>query len=123
MSRKIQTVYVAGAITPKGLRKDLAIEYIENKRLGLLTTGQLMLKGYYVYSPFFDDQICLQIGADLFETIDIRKHNAHFIQYCDAVVVIGAWQRSAGTKHEIGLAKELGIPVFYGLTEFLEREK
>lgn len=121
--KEIKTTYVAGSITPKGLRKDAAIEYIENKRLGLQTTGILMLKGYYVYSPFFDDQICLQIGADLFETIDIRAHNAHFIQYCDAVVVIGAWHKSAGTKHEIELAEKLGIPVYYGLDEFLKRKE
>lgn len=32
---------------------------------------------------------------------------------CDAVVVVGDWKSSEGTKREIARAEELGIPVFF----------
>lgn len=33
---------------------------------------------------------------------------------CDAVIVTDGWHRSSGTRDEIRIAKERGIPVFYG---------
>jgi len=34
---------------------------------------------------------------------------------CDAVVLVGAWWLSEGSKEEVALANELGIPVFEGV--------
>lgn len=35
------------------------------------------------------------------------------IKRCDFVVVIPGWRNSQGTKHEIEIAKQAGLPVYY----------
>lgn len=39
---------------------------------------------------------------------------------CDAVFVVGNWQESQGTSHEIRIATERAIPVFYQLDKILD---
>lgn len=41
----------------------------------------------------------------------------HILRRCDAVLTIPGWQDSPGSKMELRLAKDLGIPVFHSLKE------
>lgn len=36
------------------------------------------------------------------------------LRRCDAIVMVGGWQYSSGSKVELAEAKELGLPVFMG---------
>lgn len=43
-----------------------------------------------------------------------------FLRRSDAMIVVDSWEDSEGTKEEIELAKELGIPIFWEIDELKE---
>ena len=46
--------------------------------------------------------------------------NLEILSRCDAVLLVGMWQESAGTLREVKLADEMSIPVFHTLDSLLE---
>ena len=42
------------------------------------------------------------------------------LRRCDAVLAVGVWERSSGTRDEIAEANRLSIPVFYAVDEVRE---
>ena len=38
---------------------------------------------------------------------------------CDAILVLGRWEGSTGTKHEIEIAKQLKMPVYFRLNDVI----
>ena len=43
----------------------------------------------------------------------VLEGTLEMMRRCDAVIVIGAWERSAGTRGEVKEAVRLGLPVLY----------
>lgn len=47
---------------------------------------------------------------------------AEWLTVCDAVVLVPGWETSHGTKAEISLAEQLGIPVYSSVDAFVQSE-
>lgn len=78
-------------------------------------TAALMAQGIPAYSPIVH---CHTIANKYNLPTDAKfwqAYNTAFIRKADAVYVclINGWRESLGTQQEIGLAKELGIPVIH----------
>lgn len=79
-----------------------------------LATAELMRAGHVVFSPIVHAhplvRFDLPTGWDYWERID-REH----LRRCDEVVVLmlDGWRESRGVQAEIGLAKEMELPIRY----------
>ena len=61
-------------------------------------------------------------GPDL-ESEQFILGDLEIIKKCDAMVMMDGWGLSPGAKREHGLARSIGIPVFYSAEEALEKLK
>jgi hypothetical protein len=109
-STSMPRVYVAGAYSA-----DNVIDVLGNMRRGLRLSCQVLQAGMAPFSPWLD----FQFG--LLESITLQQYYQYslaWLEASDAVLVVpqGA-EQSKGTQHEIQRAQELGIPVFWSLTE------
>lgn len=100
-------VYIAGPLT-KGDR-------IENIRKAVLTAARVRDRGHLPFVPHI---------YDLWDLIDHHHYEYWMEMDLDWVrvsnIVLRLEGESSGADREVALAKELGIPVFLGLQEFME---
>jgi len=109
----MKRIYVAGVMSDPD-----CIEFLMNLNRGIRISTELVLKGYAVYSPFIDFQYFLNLRST--EKIDgkmIKDNSMAWLEVSDAVLVLPDYENSKGTVAEIARAEELGIPVYYNLTE------
>ena len=124
MSKKIETVYVAGAISP--YPTDPPVEgYWENIKRGVYAAKELIKMGYVPYCPFIDyvfyttpDPPDFKMGENLMKRLDLT-----WLALCDAILVLKKYRKSEGTKAEIAFAKERSIPVFYSPESLIEYDE
>lgn len=108
----MKKVYLAGAYSGNTL------EFLDNIRRGMRMGTELLLKGYAPFVPWLDHQLFLQLRDDESICIEaIRNYSLEWLRVSDCVLVLPNSQKSAGTKKEIKLAKELGIPIYYRLED------
>lgn len=110
--KEINRVYVAGPLTPRGMRDDAknpAIEYLYNVRDMLRLGGQLIENGYAPFVPGMD--FPMFFVNELTEE-QIKGIGLSWLEVCDAVVVLPFFENSHGVIAELQRAEELGIPVF-----------
>jgi len=104
-------VYVAGpfrADTPWGVEKN--VRKAEQYALYLWGLGIPNICPH-TQGRFFDKEIPDEI---------ILLGMKQLLRKCEAVLVIGRWQRSEGTKAEIADAEIHGIPVFFEIAKLVE---
>jgi hypothetical protein len=104
----LYTIYVAGAYS--GYIMDVAA----NIRRGRRVCIDLVLSGYNPYCPWNDWEwaVVRDIPVEDFQRVGI----AHLLK-SDAVLLVQGWEDSKGTKREIEIAQEMGIPIFKTLNE------
>ena len=119
----IETVYVAGAITPYP-NENPVLGFLSNIRRGQRMAKDLLLKGYSPFCPFLDFMYFLHLreGENITEK-QIKGLSMVWLEKCDAVLVLPRYRKSFGTKAEIERAKELGIPVFYSVEDLEDYEE
>lgn len=91
---------------------------------------QLVEKNIGYFSPHSNSAL-LTIGTFYFDHLksegDVHGYwmnlDRRILLSCDAMLVVGDFSNSKGTKEEIAYATRLGIPVFYTLEELLENNK
>ena len=119
MNKKIEYVYIAGPITPKGVKStNPAIEYDLNIRdLGRVGID-LLMAGFAPFNPALDFLyfILLRDGERITEPM-IKRFSKDWLRRCDAILMTAGWQKSPGSLAEKALAEELGLPVFYSIQE------
>lgn len=119
-----QFPYVAGPLTPRGTySKNPAIDYLYSVREMVNVAVELLRAGYSPFCPAIDFLFFMVGGPE--ERItepQIKRFSKDWLSKCDCVVLCPGWGRSPGTKAEIKVAEEMGIPVFKSVEEFLERE-
>jgi len=126
--KKIETVYVAGIITPRGTySKNLAIDHLINQRKMIRAGLDVFFAGFDPFIPVFDHGFwfVMSNGETITESM-IKRYSKNWLKRCDAVVLTPKWRKSPGTLAEIELAKKLGIPVFDtldDLEDFVEKEE
>jgi hypothetical protein len=58
--------------------------------------------------------------GDMLSWEDWMRHDLAILALCSAVLVVGDWEKSNGTKAEIEYAQSLGIPVFFTHREVID---
>jgi len=106
-------VYVAGSMSDPSV-----IKFLENLRIGIRVSAELVLKGYHPFSPFIDFQFFLALRND--EKITdrmIKEYSLAWLEVSDCILVLPNHHQSKGTLAEIARAEELNIPVYYSMEE------
>jgi len=117
MKRKIR-VYVAGSYTDPDTVKVWA-----NQRVGMRMAVEVMLSGFVPFCPFIDYHFFLMLREHELLTVEMMyDYSLSWLEASDCVLVIRGWENSKGTKAEIKRAEELGMPVFYSLTDLIQAE-
>ena len=120
--KKIETVYIAGLLTPRGTwSTNLAIDHEINLRKNVRAGLDVLFAGFDPFIPAFDHLFwwVMQDGEIITEAM-IKRFSKTWLKRCDAVVLTPKWRGSPGTLAEIKLAEKLGIPVFETLEDLLE---
>ena len=118
---KIKRVYVAGTISPTRKDEHPGIQFLTNIRRGNKASLEVLLAGFTPFSPFLDFQywFFLEEGEVITEKM-IKQLSMDWLEVSDAVLVTHPYRASGGTLAEIARARELGIPVFYSLSDLIE---
>ena len=121
----IRTVYIAGALTPRGHNsKNLAIDHLINQRKMIRVALDVFLAGFDPFCPAFDHQFWMVMNDDEYITeASIKRYSKTWLSKCDALLLTPGWQKSPGSLIEMDYAIELGIPVFTSLEELKKWEK
>ena len=116
---KIQYVYCAGALTPRGDNGEHpAIEYLQNVNRLIRLAVDVLQAGFAPFCPALDFQYFLALRED--ETISedrIKGMSIDWLEKCDAVILAEGWEKSPGTQKEVERAIELGIPICLTIEE------
>ena len=122
--KKIKKIYIAGPLTPRGKRKDtnnVAIEYLFNVNDMIDIAIQLIKCGFTPFTPGIDFAYFLHPSAPKVLTEDkIKELSLDWMEACDALLVLPRHESSVGALKEIVRAKELAIPIFYGIGPIME---
>lgn len=119
MSKKIETVYIGGLITPRGVfSKNLAIDHQINLRKMVRCALDVFFAGFDPFVPAFDSQFwwVMSNGETITEGM-IKRYSKSWLKRCDALLLTPKWRKSPGTIAEVELAKKLEIPVFNTLDD------
>ena len=108
----MKRIYIAGKLN------DDACGYIKNVHRMIKTAREVRRAGFSVYVPGLDFLEGLVDGH--FEYEDYFQNSQPWLAASDAVFLVPGWETSSGTKREIELAGELGIPVFENLDQMVE---
>jgi len=115
-------VYIAGALSSKENANrnpsQVVTDYLNNVHKMCKVAGLLRKHRFSPFVPALDfalGMICGDWNEDMY-----RGMSNEFLEVCDYMLVISdSW----GVQREIALAKELGIPIFYDLTELVRTEE
>ena len=120
MNKKIQRVYIAGALSPNGSwSSHAAIDYICNRREMIRWALKSFLAGYDPFCPAFDMEFWMQADGQPITEAMIKRYSKSWVEVCDAVVLTPGWQQSPGTIAEIKHARIHDIPVFASLDNLI----
>jgi hypothetical protein len=108
---RMPRVYVAGKLN------DDAVGYIKNMGRMMRYAEALNSIGFASFVPALDFLMGLKFNYVFYENyFDVGQP---FLLASHAVFVCPGWESSSGTKKEIALAEENGIPVFYAIDDLV----
>jgi hypothetical protein len=121
-------VYVAGKMTATGDigPSEAHIQFLSNLARGIEFSGEVIVSGYHVFSPFIDYSIFLLLRPGLYISPKmIRANSMAWLEKCDQIILVpgDAWRDSQGTADELKRAGELHLPVYYTLDEMLKADE
>lgn len=106
----MKRVYVAGAYSGPDV-----LSVFGNMRRGIKMAARLFELGFSPFTPWCDWPLHMQVELDLDHCY---RASMAWLEVSDLVVVVQKnSETSKGTQAEILRAKELGIPVFYNISE------
>jgi len=115
-------IYIAGAMTPRGNRKETknaAIEYLLNCNDFHAAKYHLIGKGWAPFNPAEDSVVFLRLQpGEIISEDTIKAVSMAWLEVSDAMVLLPGWENSPGAQAEHQRAIELGISqIYYGLDE------
>jgi len=123
MKKKIKRVYVAGLLTPKGIKStNPAIEYLINISDLVDASLEVLYAGYTPFCPALDFLYFIKMRKRITEAI-IKRISKDWLEVSDALLLTPGWEKSPGTLAEIKYAKSLDIPVFETLEELAKYDE
>ena len=105
----MKMIYIAGAYSGETLT------LAANIRKGRRVAADLALKGFYAfYCPWLDLELAVleDLPMEAFQ-----QNGLEHLRRSDCVLLVPGWEESRGTKRELELAHELGLPVFQAMWE------
>lgn len=120
--KKIEFVYAAGPLTPRGIKStNAAIEYLYNLKDLARTQIDLIMAGFTPYPTGLDFVyfLALKDGERITAPV-IKKVSKNWLSRSDAILMTKFWEKSSGSIAEKELAEKLGLPVFYSIQEILD---
>ena len=112
----MKRIYVAGAYSANNV-----IDILDNMRKGMRAATILMQKGFSPFCPWLDYQFQLMLREGESLTVsDYYRYSIDWLVVSDCMVVLDGWKNSTGTMKEIEIANENGIPIYYGIENFLK---
>ena len=118
-------IYIVGSITPTNKEENPVLEYGKNFMKFLDAAKRLARYGYAPFVPIFDFPLSVY-GAGEFDIEVFYEMRLSFLTVCDAVFLLPGWENSKGSKKELKVATEAGIPIYtdmYKLTMEIPNEK
>jgi hypothetical protein len=108
-------VYVAGAYSASNV-----IGALDNMRIGMRTSTEVLLAGFAPFCPWLDYQFQLMLRYG--ETLYLQQYlnySKTWLLAADVVLIVDNSRNelSSGTQAEIVLAQQNHIPIFYGLED------
>ena len=112
-------IYLIGPLTPRSVRQNHAVEYLNNVRQMLRVAVHLIHSGFAPYCPGMD--FAYQLGGDapLVES-QFKSCSLAWLEVCDGVLLLDGYSDSSGCIAELECAKEHKIPVFSCLSDLIE---
>lgn len=111
----MRRVYVAGSFSA-----DNVLSVLDNMRIGMRKSLEVLLAGYSPFVPWFDYHFNLMLREGEKLTVqDFYDYSMAWLEVSDTVLVLPNSEKSKGTQAEIKRAKELGIPVVYNIEEIM----
>lgn len=98
-------VYIAGKIS--GMNRAEAVELFEVAQLAI------EINGHEAVNPF---EVCEESPRKEWHDYMGECHRA--LLMCQAVVMLPNWHDSRGARIEYAVAREMGIPVYFGTREY-----
>ena len=109
-------VYVAGPYSAGD-----TITCLNNMRIGMKASTKVLLAGHQPFCPWIDFHFQLMLEEHESLTVeDYYRYSISWLEVADVMVVLDGWKKSSGTIAEVDRAKEIGIPIFFGVEEFLK---
>lgn len=105
-------IYIAGAYSANNV-----LGVFHNIRKGIQLATEVFKVGYAPFCPWLDYQFVLNDNDCELTVPDFYEYSIAFLHVCEAVLLVPGWENSVGTKKEIEIAKELGIPIYNNLDE------
>jgi hypothetical protein len=120
-------IYIAGPITPRGMRPDTdnyAIEYLLNIRDMVATKRSLMKKGWSPYCPG-EDMLTFLVGGDgvAISESEIKLTSMEWLDASEAIIMVRGWTSSPGALAEFNFARGKKIPIYLSLDEVPDLNK
>jgi len=114
----MKRVYVAGAFSA-----DNVLEVLSNMRNGMRAATRLFLLGYAPFCPWLGYQYSLMLREnEEVSTDDFYDYSIAWLKVSDMMVVLPNSNHSRGTQREIAIAKDMGIPIYYDIEEFIKEQ-
>jgi len=124
MKKKIETVYIAGPLTPTGFfSKHPIVDYLEAMSQLIDYSLDVFFAGYDPFCPALDFMFFLKKKPGKFITeAMIKRYSKTWLKRSDALMLTPGWQTSSGTIAELKVCIECNIPVFENLEKLNARE-
>lgn len=113
-ARTMKRVYVAGSYSA-----DNVIDVLKNIGRGEKEAAWFFKMGFYPFCPWHDASYVKTFPDHDFRVSDFQKHSMAWLEVSDCVFVLPNFQSSKGTLAEIERAKELNIPVYLDIADFI----
>lgn len=111
-------VYVAGAYSA-----DNVIAVLENMRVGLRASKEVLLAGFAPFAPWLDYHFSLMLEDGESLTVeDYYRYSLAWLEASDCMVIVSGFGTSKGVLAEKIFAEEHGIPVYDSLEELFNKE-
>jgi len=113
----MKKVYVAGSYSANNV---LAV--LRNIGIGEDVCAELFLRGYAPFCPWHDKDFIIKRPYSKFTVDMFYNYSLEWLKVSDVVLVLGGWENSEGTKKEIEVAEEIGIPIYYNVHDLYAKE-